>query len=407
MSVASILIAGCNKPSAGQRASADGAAESSQLEEWESEPTEDEWVAMEPGDVDAQESVKPVTYRDQLRQGAIGADMLVVNGEMITVDDIVDPIRPELEHAAATMSPEEYGRHVQEMVAIQIWRQINERLVYRQALSRLGDSMNDVLDAEADRIIRARVNAQFDGRQSRFESYLADIGKSISEVREETRRRMLVADYLRKKFESQVPESTRPQLWRYYVSHSEEFTEPARTELFLIDIAYDAYMEKRGNRPGSADWLQSKEKARQEVDAALAELEAGSAFSDVATSHSKGIHAADGGSWGVIGSSGLVGRYSLVTEALASLDSNQHSPIIEGEDAFFIVGTGLVQRRSVQPFERAQERIKQILRQQGLEELEREYLEELRTSANVQRWREFQVEVIRAIPPPASLTRSR
>ncbi len=157
------------------------------------------------------------------------------------------------------MSPEEYGRHVQEVVAIQIWRQINERLVYREALSRLDDRMDEILDAEADRIIRAQVNAQFDGRQSRFESYLAEIGKSITEVREETRRRMLVADYLRKKFESQVPESTRPQLWRYYVSRPEEFTEPARTELFLIDIAYDAYMEKRANRPGSADWLQSKE----------------------------------------------------------------------------------------------------------------------------------------------------
>ena len=64
---------------------------------------------------------------------------------MITVEDIVDPIKPELERAAATMSPDQYGRHVQEVVAIQIWRQINERLVYREALSRLDDRMDEIL----------------------------------------------------------------------------------------------------------------------------------------------------------------------------------------------------------------------------------------------------------------------
>ena len=340
------------------------------------------------------------SYQQRMSRGAIGANMLMVNGEAITIEDILDPIMAELERNAKVLAPNEYSRMVRHLVSGQIWQQVNERLVYREAAAKLDERMLQVLDAEVDRFIRQRVNAEFGGRQSRFEKHLAELGRSLDDVREHAKRHLLVSDYLRRKFTEQVAEGTRAELWQYYQSHLEDFTTPASAELFLIDIPYDAFAADRRCRPGSADWLRSKVQARRQAEKARAELVSGMPFAAVARTYSKGIHAADGGSWGAIGSSSLVGRYRAATEALAGMGSHEHSEVIEGEEAYFIVGTGQVQPAQVPSFEQAQPRIKGALRRERMAELEREYLEKLRQRANVQRWQEFQLEVLRAIPQP-------
>ncbi|UCG33453.1 MAG: hypothetical protein JSU68_02235, partial [Phycisphaerales bacterium] len=133
---------------------------------------------------------------------------------------------------------------------------------------------------------------------------------------------------------------------------------------------------------------------------ALAELDSGMDFAAVARTYSKGIHAADGGAWGVIGPTGLVGRYHVVTETLKGMEAYQHSAVVEGEDAYIIVGTGYAMPKQVVSFERAQPQIKAALREQRLAEMEREYLGRLRENATVQRWQEFQLEVLRSVPQP-------
>ena len=344
--------------------------------------------------------VRTASFRERAMRGAIGASILLVNGDTITVEDILDPIKSDLERKAATLSPEDYLREVRRAVAMQIWSQVNERLVYREAAKQLDERMGQVLDAEADRYLRARVNAEFGGRQSRFEKYLAGLGRTLDQVREQAKRRLLVTDYLRSKFSALLPQATRPELWQHYRDHLDDFTQPGQAELFLIDIPFDAFQQDRQSRPGSADWLQSKEQARTQARAALAELEGGLPFEAVAETYSKGIHARDGGAWGAVGATGLVGRYQPATEALAELDSDSHSGVVEGSDGFFIVGTGRVERAQVLSFEQAQPRIRDALSRDRYAKLEREYLDGLREQANVQRWQEFQLEVIRVLPRP-------
>lgn len=343
---------------------------------------------------------EPMAYRQRVKAGAIGAHMLMVNGEAITIEDILDPIMSELQEMARTLPPREYAQLVQRLVASQIWQQVNERLVYREAIAQLDDRMLEVLDREVDRFIRQRVTEEFGGLQSRFERHLADLGRTMDDVREQSKRHLLVVDYLRRKFVDRAPEPTRSELWDYYQANLEEFTTPSSTELFLIDIPFDAFAENRRSRPGSKDWLQSKARARDQADKAWAELESGMNFAAVARTYSKGIHAADGGAWGVIGPTNLVGRYRVVTETLKGMNAYQHSDVVEGEDAFIIVGTGYVMPTQVVSFEDAQPRIKDALRRQRLAEMEREYLGRLRERATVQRWQEFQLEVLRSVPRP-------
>jgi len=257
-----------------------------------------------------------------------------------------------------------------------------------------------VLDAEVDRFIRRRVTAEFGGRQSRFEKHLADLGRTLDDVREQSKRHLLVVDYLRRKFADRVTEPTRSELWDYYQANLDSFTTPSSTELFLVDIPFDAFMEDRRGRPGSEEWLRSKAEAKRQADKALAELESGMEFAAVAGTYSRGIHAAHGGAWGVIGPTGLVGRYRVVTETLKGMQAYAHSGVVEGDDAYFVVGTGYMMPRQVVSFEQAQPRIKMALRNRLLGQLEREYLGGLRERANVQRWEEFQLEVLRSIPEP-------
>ena len=418
-----LLCAGCRAhwKGQGQRGSQPQAAARSDSEvaspanqEQGGESAEHVPLSGEPGDTHREQEAEPATagsavpergsvnesYQQRLSRGAIGAHMLMVNGDPITIEDILDPIMADLERSQAAMSPQEYARLVRRVVPAQIWQQINERLVYQEAVNELDERMLELLDAEVDRFIRRRVTAEFGGRQSRFEKHLAELGRSIEDVREQAKRHLLVSDYLRRKFIQQVPEATRAELWRYYQAHLDEFTTPASTELLLIDIPYDAYVADARSRPGSEDWLRSKEQAWQQAEKARAELDSGLPFTAVAKTYSKGIHAAGGGAWGVIGSPGLVGRYRSATEALAGMSSHQHSGVIEGDDAYFIVGTGHVEPTEVTSFEQAQLRIKAALRRERLAAMERKYLDKLRDRANVQRWPEFQLEVLRAVPQP-------
>ncbi len=64
--------------------------------------------------------------------------------------------------------------------------------------------------------------------------------------------------------------------------------------------------------------------------------------------------------------------------------------------------TGSVSPKHVTSFEQAQPRIKAKLRNRRLAEMEAEYLRRLRDRANVRRWQEFQLEVLRSIPEPES-----
>ncbi len=331
---------------------------------------------------------------------SVGSGILFVNGETLTLEQVLEPILEDLKQRAVTMPAERYIEHVRDLVSSQIWQNVSEILVYQDARRALDERYNEALDREVDRVLQERVNNEFGGRQARFEKHLADLGLSLKEVRERTARRLLVGDYLRRKLTGGAPEPRRDELWDYYDKHREEYRSPARAELRLIDIPFDAFVE--GGRAGrdTPDWMRSRDQAQRQIHLALGELDAGRSFAEVASRYSRGVRADKGGDWGFIGPDSLAGRYRIAGTVLFSLSPGAHSRVIEGEDGYFIVGAGRIEREHVLTFEEAQPRIREALRNRWFEEREREYLAQLRAKAHFRRWDEFTGEVIRALPRP-------
>lgn len=332
----------------------------------------------------------------------LGSEILLVNGEEITVEEVLDPIRTQLERAAETVSYAQYRQEVQRLVGQQIWRLVNELLVYRDAKSLLNEQVEAALTKEVDRLIDERINNEFEGRRARFESHLAELGMPMERVRELLRRQILVSEYLRQRLANAVPEPGRDELYAYYQQRLSEYRRPARAELFLIDIPVDAYLDEADASGEAGARIEARRKARAAAERAAQEIASGIDFRAVARTYSKGIKAAEGGAWGIITAPGLRGRYAEPSRRAFELEPGRCSEIIDAGDAFFIVKAGEVIPAHTVSFEEAQPQIRSALRAARLRELESEYLTELREKADIQRWDQFKREVIERLPrPPA------
>jgi len=352
-------------------------------------------AAATPADVESQRGPRP--------QGPwVGPGALLVNGEEITVEEVLDPIRAHLERAAATLSYTPYRDEVQRVVGQQIWQLVNEVLVYRDARKTLNERVDQALDKEVERLIQARIDREFDGLQARFESHLAELGWSMDRVRELVRRQVLVSEFLRQRLKEAVPEPSRQELYAYYQQHLAEYRRPASAELFLIEIPVADLVDESQAAGEASAHLQARRQALEVARRARQEIDSGVAFAAVARSYSKGLKAPDGGAWGVITAPGLRGRYAEASRRLFQMKAGECSEVIDAGESFFIVRAGLVTPEHTVPFEEAQPEIRDTLRAARVREMETEYLARLREKADIQRWEEFKKEVVARIPRPAT-----
>jgi len=138
------------------------------------------------------------------------------------------------------------------------------------------------------------------------------------------------------------------------------------------------------------------DKALVRIRKAADALAAGRDFAEVARTHSLGIHAADGGSWGLISPPGLRGRWAKASQTLFDLGAGQTSDVIEGEDAFFIVRCGRIAGGRDVSFEQAQREIAETLRRQTYERRVQRFVAKLFADAHIERVEPFTLAVIAA-----------
>ncbi len=249
--------------------------------------------------------------------------VLTVNGHDVTVDEILAPLRSDLQERVERMPPAEYRDHVVKAVNAQVGSTIRDSLLYQEAAKDITEEEDLFIDGLVDQEIRKLVNAQFAGRQTRFERELADNGSSLGEQRDQVRRRLLIMRWLQQTVYSKITDPTRDELMRIFAGQRDSFTTPPRRDMLIIEIA----IEKN-----------SRETARQSADAARAELLAGSDFGAVAGKHSTGWHKEKGGHWGWVTRGSVRERLEPAVDALFALsEAGVPSDIIETPLAFFVV----------------------------------------------------------------------
>jgi len=264
-------------------------------------------------------------------------EMLQVNNDNIYIEDVLEPLLPGIRERRKQLAPEELRLYIVDQIKKELLVLVEEALLFQEASKDITEQLDEVVQQYVDLQIRDRVNQEFGGRQSRYEHHLASLDMTLEDAREKQRRKLIVEHYLSNELVPRISSPTRQELWDYYHQNLETYTQQGKREFFLIDI------------PKNSQGINASES----ISEAWSRLQKGEAFEEVALAFSRGIHAADGGSWGFVKSQ-LQGRYEAVSNRFFELQEQEFSEIIETDTSFFIVKTGRVIPASTLRFEEVQ-----------------------------------------------------
>jgi len=293
--------------------------------------------------------------------------VLNINDESLTVEDVLEPLMPTLREQTAALPPMQLQRFVRDRVQVELIAQVQDVLLYQEASKSITDQILGVVDRYVYQEIRDRVTREFGGRQTRFEVHLASLGMTLKDAREKVRRRIVIVKYLQDHVIVRIADPTRQELLDYYNANIESYTQHGSRELCMIDIPKD----------------DDAQASRRAIEEARRRLDAGEDFREVARGLSRGIHAAEGGSWGHI-KAPLHGRYAEPSAIFFELAEGRTSGIVETDDAFFIVKVADVIESETRLFVDVQPELVERYRNAQFEKLRSEKVRELLEKAAIE-----------------------
>ncbi|HUU84248.1 MAG TPA: peptidyl-prolyl cis-trans isomerase [Phycisphaerae bacterium] len=274
-------------------------------------------------------------------------NVLQINEDSITVEEILRPLRSDFVAQMNSTPPERYREYVVDALQKQIRTQARNVLLHQEASRRLTDQEAEMIDKFTDQRIRNIVQEEHGGRHTRWEQAVAEQGLSTEEAREQVRRDLVVMRYLQSTITPRIQAPTRRELVRYFEQRRAEWITPQRREMFLIQI----------DKGDDAD------AARLNAERLLAQLGTGADFAELAREHSDGIRAADGGAWGVIGRDSLRAQWAVAAETLFQLPPGGTSGVVDADTCFFIVRVGRIEAGSEPSFTEVQRRLTEAYRE--------------------------------------------
>jgi parvulin-like peptidyl-prolyl isomerase len=341
----------------------------------------------------------------------VSTHTLFVNGEVITVDDILATAAGELGALASASTPEQYAPKMTELLYKSIVDAITERLVYQQATaSGLFADLEDDEQGESpihravDREIKREVNEIGRGSQARYEMRLSEMGLNLARRRESIQRRIVVEGFLRGKMGRKVDVSRR-DLDRYYKEHIGEYQWGREVEPFIIELWIEKFLpDGTGPRQATQEqWTAARLDAKKTADAILVDLrERGVDFVEVCKQHSNAPNAGKGGRWGFI-QAPIRGRNGVMlapTKAALSMESGEISDPIESKGKIFIVKAGKVRPAGGKSFVEVQREIRAKLEHQQIRRYAIEYETNLRNKATISPVQPFLHACVMAAPFP-------
>jgi parvulin-like peptidyl-prolyl isomerase len=289
----------------------------------------------------------------------VDAVLAEVNGEVITREDILGPIRPQMHKWREEYSDEAFRSRCRQVIGIRLKEEISRRLVFQEAEADLSDEEKEQIDLTLGKMLKSLASEA--GSTLLLEEKLQERGSSIEEQREEERRRLVVQRYLHKKIGPKI-HITHSELLNYYKQvRPERYERPTRVRLGLITIR-------------KADST-SPEEARALADAVRKRAATGEDFARLARRYSSGPMAEKGGDWGFIREGSF--RIQAVDETLFALDAGEVGALVETGKAFHVVKALERQDGHTVPFTEVQDELEEEIRDRKFNEKVDKYIRDL------------------------------
>jgi parvulin-like peptidyl-prolyl isomerase len=273
-----------------------------------------------------------------------------VNGEVITREDILGPLRPQMEQWRKTLSPSAFESQCRTFVEMKLREAVSMRLVVQEAKAKLTEDERKQVEKIIEQTVKNMTSEA--GSIQALEERLAKKGSSVEKEKQRESDRLMVQRYLREKVAPTI-HVTHSELLEYYNRvRAERFEQPERVRLALVAI----------KKSKSA----SVESARALAGAVHERAKNGEDFARLAERYSEDPMADKGGDWGLLGRGSF--RVKAVDNVLFSLQAGQVGPVVEADDAFYIIKAAERHEARTVPFVEVQAALEDEMREEKYKE---------------------------------------
>ena len=287
-----------------------------------------------------------------------------VGGEPILQSDVMQEILPKMQG----LSEEATSKEDLESKLEPLFKEALEQVIEHFILYKEAEKLKiEVSDADVENHM-ADVKKQY-ASQEEFQKALEEAGYTVGDFRERMRRQMMaitVGIGKRRQFETEAVVSE-TDLAEYYRDHEEEFRFPARYRVRRIFIQASQDEEAR-------------KAAMEKISGLRDQVLNGGDFAAIASEHSQGPEAKEGGLMGWVKPGDLV---EPLDSALLKLGKGDTSEVLETEFGVQLLRVEEIEQAGVVSFEEARTEIEPVLRKIKGEERYRQWMSTLRQRSNV------------------------
>lgn len=323
--------------------------------------------------VDSPGDIELVTYGNNANQleDQIGSRVVAtVNGSPIFESDVLDRYRAQLNQARPKMSDKEFLELKLALIERDLHIHVENRMLVGAMLATLTPEQQDMLDTQLqnafDRQVQEMAREMKVATAAEVEAELQKQGSSLAIVQSEFENQALAVEFLRSKANVK-DETDRGELIAYYRQHLDDYARAAEVRWEQLVINF----RQHGGRAGANQVLQS----------AIAELQQGQDFAEVARKYSDGPTASQGGDRGWLKEGGLADKE--IEQALFTLEPLAISRPFEDKRRFQIVR--VLERKAAYhvPFEDVQDKIEETILTEQRQRAFRRVIDEIKAQTTV------------------------
>lgn len=304
---------------------------------------------------DAELDRNAITEKIQLVEKA-GGLVLVVGGETITSDEVINASAHQIEEGKAVAellkpmaqntSIEEFKEQASIPIKDIVTGKISGILLYQHAKREIGEGAKEGLDKMAEKELRKFV-LQYGGDEAKADEVLAEQGLDREGFKEERKKLIITQSYLASKLSYKKP-VTYGELSEYYEKHKDElFYSGGLLEFRLIDIDMSKIeiTDLEENRA---------QKARKKGEELSKRARDGEDFVKLVEAYSDSPKKYFGGLWSEVQPDSLVRPYVVIAEAAEDMKPGEIAGPLETVGHVFVMKLEAKEPAGYQPLEKVQ-----------------------------------------------------
>ena len=288
-----------------------------------------------------------------------GGMVLPVNGELITVNEVISTQLDELRPMAEKGDYRDFRRNARPLIEQSLTNRISNIVLHQKAKKEMKEGIDEQLDKAADTEVRQFL-AGFNGNYADAEKAIKKMGMDWKSFREYQKKLILVQYYLSEELKDKRP-ITYSEMRQYYENaRDEQFHTSAMVQFRVIDIMPEKLMLD-ANDPN----LTREKAAQQLADTVMEKLRAGEDFVALAKRYSYDpVRAPLGGLWTPVTVGSLAAPYDVLETAAVKLEPGQVAGPIKAKEHVFILKLESKSVESYEPFEKVQHTVEMSIKLQ-------------------------------------------